>query len=285
MPIIESETKIHTPNNLDILALKVWGKATSQPQRERVMEVGKDEIITFAKETLVRIRELEEASNTRLLERITIQDINDMTAIWCPSAPGTWFKPWKYDRYNKTSYTKWWDKDQILISITISDAIGRLRAGFSPVSNISRKSQNQATRLSPKIIYNGRPDENAAIREAIDQDGFRSYYLKNNIHLIDTGRGEKYNSLDQARSFRLPDRDAEHGDRIGIVIRPGQAVRMLHFLNQPKNHFPEGVSVKIFPVKTGVEGIPHHHVQEACGLLYYHFSSGDAAKNPYPYQF
>jgi len=264
------------------LALKVWQKAISQSQRPRLEEVGKDVVIPFVLRALDRMFALEEVAKTPLLDRITEEDIK-MNAIWCPSAPGTWQRPWKKDRYEKLPFTKWWDRDQIRASIKISRAIGRLRIGQPAKGQLSEELQEEALGSSPPIIYNGRLDENAALREVIESGTYESEFLKEQLYLIDTERAKAFNSLDQVRNFKLPERNIESGDNIGIVIRPGQATRMLHFLANPKNEFPEDVRVKIFPVATGVEGTPHHQILETCGLLYYRFSSGDAAEKPYPY--
>ncbi len=243
---------------VDFLSQKVWQLGISQPQRSRLKDIGYETLYPFIAKSLERMHELEMAAEKPLLDQITKDDAT-MNAIWCLSAPGTWFKPWKEDRYKNIPYTKWWDRTQILASIAISQKLGC------------------------SIIYNGREDENAALRKAIEDGGYRSKVLKEKLYFIDTNMGAKFNSLEQVRNLRSPGRKLQAGDNIGIVTRPGQAVRMLHFLNEPRNGFPEGVRVKIFPVKTGIEGIFHHWIQETCGLLYYRFTTGDAAENPYPY--
>ncbi|OGM15471.1 hypothetical protein A2V56_00745 [Candidatus Woesebacteria bacterium RBG_19FT_COMBO_42_9] len=277
----------HTEKPADYytLSLKVWRKALSQSQRETLLEVGKEKVILFAQQVLKRMDDLEMATTEPLFERITQDDTEYINAIWCLAAPGTWLRPWKNDRYIKATYSAWWDRHQMIASMKISEAIGRRRANLSLIESLPEKSQKEVLRLSPPIVYNGRPDENDSLRKAINQGGYRTEFLRSKLHLIDTDRGELFNSLDQVRSIRLPDRKLESGDRIGIVVRPGQAVRLLHFMNNLNNGFPSGVKVKIFPVRTGQEGIPAHHIQETCGLLYYLFTTRDAAEEPYPYEY
>lgn len=243
---------------ISYLSQKVWQMAISQPQKTRLMEVGWESASPFISRTLEKMCELETAAEKPLLDRITEADAG-MNAIWCPAAPGTWLKPWKEDRYKNIPYTKWWDRTQMLESLKISQKLGC------------------------SIMYNGRPDENTALRKVIEDSGYRSKILKEKLYFIDTNMEDKFNLLEEVRNLRLPERNLQPGDNIGIVVRPGQAIRILHFLNETKNGFPEGVRVKIFPVKTGIEGIPHHWIQETCGLLYYRFTTGDAAENPYPY--
>ena len=268
----------------DLLSKKVWQKAISQPQKQTLMEVGEADVIPFIQKVLKQMHELEREAEKPLLERIGQEDAA-ISAIWCPSAPGTWSRPWKKDRYERIPYTKWWDRSQVIASIKLSIAIGRLKAGFPVSGRLSRESQKEALDLSPPIIYNGRPDENEALRHAIGQGGYQAELLQQLVHLIDTDRGNKYNSLDQVRSFSLPNEQVMPGDRIGIVIRPGQTVRLMHFFGNPANLFPQGVVVKLFTLGTGFEGLPHPHIQEACGILYYRFTTGDAAEEPYPYEY
>lgn len=250
--------KPESEHYIPYLSQKVWQMAISQPQKTRLMEVGWEDVSPFILRTLEKMRYLEMAAEKPLLDRITIEDTT-INAIWCPSAPGTWLKSWKEDRYKNVTYTKWWDRTQILASIAVSQKLGC------------------------QIIYNGREDENDALRKTIENGDYRAKILREKVYFIDTDMGGKFNSLEQVRNLRLPGRKLQDGDNIGIVARPGQAIRMLHFLNEPKNGFPEGVRVKIFPVETGVEGVPYHWIQETCGLLYYRFTTNDAAKNSYPY--
>jgi hypothetical protein len=250
---------------ITFLSQNVWRLAISQPQRNRLMEIGQEKILPFIQETLKRIQTLEKVAERPLFDRITDDDLN-IKAIWCPSAPGNWFNAWKKDRYEHVPYTKWWDRTQIIESLRTSQIIGNLRNDNGPM-----------------IIYNGRPDENNSLRKAIKYGGYRSKILEEKLYFIDTNMENKYNSLEQVRNLKLPERKLQPGDSLGIVVRPGQALRLLHFLNNSKNGFPENVRIKIFPVKTGSEGLPHHYILETCGLLYYRFTSGDAAENPYPY--
>lgn len=280
----QNNVEEYKEKHITYLTQKVWQKAISQPQGIRLKEIGKEIILPFAERALDQMVEFEEAAKIPLLERISYEDEN-INAIWCPSAPGTWNRPWKHDRYDHVPYTQWWDRDQISAAIKISLAIGRMRIGQMTKGKLSSELEKDAMEASPLVVYNGRPDENEALREAIRRGTYKSLFLSEKLHLIDTVKGERYNSLDQVRTFELPERKPVLGDSIGIVIRPGQAIRMLHFLANSNNGFPEGVRVKIFPVKTGTEGIPAHYISETCGLLYYRFTSGDAGETPYPYVF
>ncbi len=284
--MVENATEIKSEGSGNIFDIKdlsrrVWQRAISQPQGKRLKEVGREEVTLFAEQSLRRMFELEEAAETPLLDRVD-RDDTDMDAIWCLSAPGTFNKKWKYDRYAHTPYTQSWDRDRILASISISKAIGRLRLGISKTGKIATDMYSEILDASPPIVYNGRPDENKAIRDAKKSATQKNVFL-DEIFLIDTDKGEEYNSLDQVRSFRLPDRDLKEGDSIGVVIHPGQALRLLHFLEKEGNGFPENVRVKIFPLPTGTDGNPHNHILETCGLLYYRFTTGDASDVPYPY--
>lgn len=252
--------------DFNLLSKKVYQLGISQPQGPKLKEIGYEVLYPLITASLENMHNLELAAQKPLAERITKEDL-DIDALWSPSAPGNWLKPWKNDRYEHAPFTKWWDRTQIIESIRISQALGCLREDNGP-----------------KIVYNGRTeDENNPLRQAIHEGGYLSKVLKEKIHFIDTKAGEQFNSLEQVKNFELPNRKLQFGDNIGIVIRPGQAERLAYFLSNPKNGFPEGVRVKIFPVKTGPEGLPRHHIQETCGLLYYRFTSGDAAETSYPY--
>ncbi len=265
METIRFADTLYNPN-FDLLSKKVYQLGISQSQGPRLREIGYQSLKPFILKSLERMHDLEVATEKPLVERITEEDL-EINALWCPSAPGNWLKPWKKDRYERAPFTKWWDRTQMIESVRISQTLGYLRGDSGP-----------------KIVYNGRTeDENNPLRQAIHNGGYLSKVLKEKIHFIDTKAGEQFNSLEQVRNFELPSRKLQSGDNIGIVIRPGQAERLAYFLNNPKNGFPEGVRVKMFPVKTGPEGLPRHHIQETCGLLYYRFTSGDAAETPYPY--
>lgn len=267
----------------DAWSLEVWQKAILQSQKDRLLEVGKETVIPFAQQTLRRMYELEITARTPLLDRITKIDVEKMEAIWCLAAPGTFYQAQKDDRYREVPYAKWWDRQQIISAVGIAGIIGRLRAGFRAVEKLDQKELPQAYYNSPIIIYNGRPDENASLRKAVEKGKLPQRFPGSKVQIIDTDQGDRFNLLGQVRNFKMSDDNPP--ERLGIVIRPAQALRLLLFMNNPNNGFPSGVPVKIFPVRTSKEGIPNHYIQETCGILYYRFTTGDAAEVPYPYEY
>lgn len=290
-----SEQKEAKPLNLEITTEfvlnnikqteKWWGQIEDLLSSDKRVHV-----ISFIEGVLNLYKELEQAAQNPDLKKISSEDADLVKAIWVISAPGTYFKGRKDDRYENKEWALWADRQRINYAFGIGRRIAEIKMGKDFKGNLPVELETMAE-AAPLLVYNGRPDENAALIEAVKTPWLRIPeglgYPKEKVLIINPlieNFDNRYNLLDQIRSFHFPiGFKLNSEDLIGIVAHAPQVVRFLYALNEagviPTN------KVKIFPLPTPQSGIPGYPIQEIRGLTYYRFiaTPPSASNTPYPY--
>lgn len=244
----------------------------------------------FIRDAIGVYKELEEAAlNPEAHFLKTADEAAKIKALWVISAPGTYFKPRKEDRYKNKKWSQWNDRQRINYSFEIGRKLAEVKSGHS-ISRNRVEAEREINTQGPLVVYNGTPEEDNAILEAVKTPWLRipegeayprdKVFVINPIDAID-------NTVDQIQSFRLPkELKIESGDEIGLVIHTPQAVRFLYILNNFKSVIPEGVRLRVFPLPTPPSGMPEYPLQELRGMTYYRFVVNPpiAADSPFPYK-
>lgn len=272
-----SSHEVSGSNSLHPLSEQTLETALAQKQGPRLKEIGVARLLPFISACLKRMEEIEQATKESFAKKLTSDDLNSTDAIWVLSAPGTYFQAFKEDRYKDLKWTQWWDRKRLNTGSAIARLIAEHRTARK-LKDEPRELWRDILMHAAPLIYNGRSDENAAVKKALQLEHVA--FPQEKVFIIDD---KIDNLLDQVKSFRLPNRLLQEGDKLIIVSHTGQALRLMHMLAKHKEQFPDGVNVKIIPLPTPKEGLPQYHIQETCGILYYVFSSGDAVEEPYPY--
>lgn len=207
------------------------------------------------------------AQNPHLPE--TKEEAEKIKALWVISAPGTYFQARKNDRYKDKPWALWNDRQRINYAFKIG------------------RKMEALTQMLPLIVYSGRPDEAAAISEAVRTPWLRIpqglEYPRDKVFLINPSLID--NAIDQIKTFRLPPAlEIGPGDEIGLVIHAPQAVRFLYALACFKDIVPKGVSIRAFLLPTPKGGFPEYPLQELRGTVANRFiaSPAFAPEQPYP---
>lgn len=211
------------------------------------------------------------AKNPRLPQ--TKEEAEKIKALWVISAPGTYFQAEKADRYRGKKWSLWNDRQRINYAFKLGRQIAEIKLGH-PVSKNWNETEKEITDQGPMIIYNGTPQEDAAISEAVNTPWLRipqgleypktKVYVINPMHPID-------NTSDQIRTFRLsPSIKINNGDEIGLILHAPQSMRFLHTLNL-FNMLPVGINLRVFPLGTSPGGYPDYPLQELRGMVNYRF--------------
>lgn len=217
----------------------------------------------------------------------TKQDAEKLKALWVISAPGTYFKARKQDRYSDKPWAMWNDRRRINHAFGIARRVTELVSGEQLTGNWGREKE-LILEHGPLAVYNGTPLENADLAQAVATPWLRIprslAYPKEKVCIINPF-DRIDNVVDQVKSFRLPeDFKISEGDEIGIVIHAPQAPRLLHTLNKFSRVFPTGVRARIFPLPNPDRS--EYPRQELRGLVYYRFIADPplASGLPYPYK-
>lgn len=237
--------------------------------------------------------EIEESAKDGNSQSISINQADKIKAIWVPSAPGTYFQRNKNDRYKDKKWAWWADRKRTHFAIEKAREIAEIRAGREIKGNNPAELELLGE-YGPVIIYNGRPDENIALAEAVRVPWLRMPknlgYPENRVSIISPVNyprfnNRDYNLLDQAKTLRLPyDLEINPGDEVAIVAHAAQTVRTLYVLgNQPV--IPEGTLARIMALPTPSEGMPEYPIQELRGVTYYRFIQNPPAIGNKPYTY
>lgn len=238
-------------------------------------------------------QEIEESAEQSGSKTISTSQADRIKAIWVPSAPGTYFQRNKNDRYKDKKWAWWADRKRTHFAIEKAREIAEIRAGRAIKGNNPAELELLGE-YGPVIIYNGRPDENIALADAVKVPWLRMPknlgYPENRVSIIspiDYPRfnNKDYNLLDQAKTLRLPyDLEINPDDEVAIVAHAAQTVRTLYVLGN-QAVFPEGTLARIMALPTPSEGMPEYPIQELRGVTYYRFIANPIAigDNPHPY--
>lgn len=279
------------PLNVDLIMqsikqTEVWWKALQE-----VMQGDKEGVISFIEDALRLYEEIEEAAlNPEPHLPITPEDASKIKALWVISAPGTYFKASKKDRYEDKPWAAWNDRQRVNYALHLGRKLAEVRLGHK-LSESWSELEREIKEEGPMIIYSGRPDEAKALFEAAQVPWLRFpqglSYPKDSISIIEPEPDHIDNLLDQIRTFQLPEgMRINKEDEIGVAIHAPQAVRLLYSLNNSRGGLTEKATLRIFPLPTPKEGIPEYPLQEIRGLINYRFIADppNSADTPYPYR-
>lgn len=206
------------------------------------------------------------------------EDASKIKALWVISAPGTYFKASKEDRYKDKPWAAWNDRQRVNKALHLGRRLAEVKLGH-PLSDKWAQQERELGSEGPLVIYSGRPDEKEALLEAAVVPWLRfpqdSVYPRDKIFVVNP-KPPIDNLLDQIRTFRLPPGlEINSGDEIGVIIHAPQAVRLLYNLSNSLGGISERATIRIFPLPTPKIGIPEYPIQEIRGIVY-----GSYIKNP-----
>jgi len=202
------------------------------------------------KTALLEIEELERVAliNTEIKGNISV--------LWVFSGPGTYDDAFINDRYPDYSWTKGMDRVRVDYAVKLAQ---------------------MADCGSPIIIYNGSDLQNSVLREAVKRKEIK--ILSEKIMIV----GENINNtVDQIKTFILPESLHKSGHEIGLISHAPHLMRIVHILNKYKT-IPQNMTVRLFPIATPKEGKGDYAITEIKALLYYIFLGKNAGSIAYPY--
>lgn len=270
--LVTSESVLKSIENAEI-----WWR-----ELKDIMSSGRaQEINDFVSRAITLYENLERLANNPLSQLPkTPEEAQQIKALWIISAPGTYFEGRKNDRYKDKQWALWADRQRINYAFGVARKIAEVKSGRKIEGNLPAEME-ALTQYAPLVVYNGRPDENAALTEAVDVPWLRIPeglgYPKDQVYIINPltnprFNNEQYSLLDQISSFHLPRNfKLDDEDIIGVIAHAPQAVRLLYSLNASPEAFPAGVKVKVLPLPTPKSGIPEYPIQEIRGTIYNHF--------------
>lgn len=245
------------------------------PPLERI---GKPKLTTLISLTLDEINELEEAALHPNLPK-TADEASRIKAIWVFSGPGTYDQPFKNDRYKDKPWARFMDRIRLnraawLMRKLTEEILGNTLDGIRNPEIVRQAFLENG----PFLIYNGRHDENDAVRDVLTRPGI--VIPKEKVHFIDARID---NTFDQVKTFSLPPGlTLKSGENIALVSHAPHLMRLLHIINKVKP-FLEGAKVQLFPIASPSDGRQEYAEMEIRGLLYATFISGEAEETPCPY--
>ncbi len=250
-------------------------------------EVPAEEMRSLIGTVLSEMEELEAAADPKnALAAITPEIANSITALWDFSGPGTYDDPVKEDRYKDKSWARGMDRARLNYAAWLVRKITEMRdpgiAQKGPIDEAAERSNRarQSIReVGPTLIYNGTSEENAVVVDVLTREGI--IIPSEKAHVM--GEGIK-NTVDQIKTFSLPENLHEPGKEIGLISHAPHLIRVAHMLNRYQS-IPPDMDIRFFPIKTPEDGREEYTAMEIRGILYYIYLSKnhDAAKEPYPY--
>lgn len=269
--------------------LEPWSK-----QLKGLMAQDKEGITSFLDRAVATYQEFEQTAQRPESHLISLEEAELIKAIWIISAPGTYFKRNKNDRYQDKEWAWWTDRRRINYAFEIGRQLAEIKAGRKIEGNTPADLE-LLKEFGPLLIYNGRPDENNDIAEAVKTPWLKIPeglgYPQDKVYIIypftKRFNNKDYNLLDQIQTFHLPGNiQTNPGDEIGIVAHAPQAVRVLYSLSGYDQAFPQGVTARMLILPTPKEGIPEYPTQELRAIIYYRFIASPPAvgDKPFPYK-
>ena len=276
------------------------------PTRDEVLEealrqkpdlfekVGKDRSLSFIDGALSRISEFDHTASRRDVNLPkTKEEAEKLKAIIVFSAPGTYLKASKEDRYKGWPWSMWMDKRRIDYAAWLVRRITEIRIG-ERLTNSPDLSKS-ISEHGPYLLYSGREDERKDILEALSSPS--TQFPRSKVILLE---GNIDNTIDQVEQLYIPPEvDIRREDSVGLVLHSPQMLRMLHNMGAvldanreavlknssvPFPNFPFSESsprIKPFPI---VSPDKQNVTLEICGIIHYAFyaSPPKASKEPYP---
>ena len=260
---------------------KIYGAALAEhAQFREIPESNIKEVILTA---LEEIEKLEKAANPKnTLAALTPEVAKKISTLWVFSGPGTYDDPIKEDRYKKYLWAKGMDRTRLSYTAWLARKISETVSGetlHGPINEIPERIQKDKKLIaenSPTILYNGTELENSVVKDVLTREGI--IIPPEKIRIIGEGIDS---TVDQVKTFKLPEELHRPGGEIGLVSYAPHLMRIIHMLSQ-YNSLPEDMTVRLFPIATPREGKEEYSTLEIKGLLYYVFLGKNAQVVAYP---
>jgi hypothetical protein len=199
-------------------------------------------------------------------------------AVWVFSGPGTYDEPLSP---GEKDYMCWMDRQRILSGITIVRRITAKRAK----KKLNQIRREDVRRLGPLFIYNGTPEENNSLQNALKRPLFPLPAEK--VVIVKSIRKDKKglpitNTLEQVESFpkELIGKGKPISHAIAIVSHAFHFPRILRYLEEHRI-LPAEIKVYAIPLKTATKAMRHYKKAEIEKVWKY-FKKGDLAFEPFP---
>lgn len=193
--------------------------------------------------------------------------------VWILSGPGNFFKPLD----DEEKYMQWMDRHRILYGILLARAITAKRCKKETKDLLQKDIQDNG----PLIIYNGIPDENAALRKALNKS-LVSYPLEKVIIIDKVIDGKKKRNIihtkDQILSFPLELLKKEKTNTIAIISHIQHFPRIMRYLRMYKI-FPDTLQVEIYGLKPPKE-MNKEFSEEEANKVWDYYKKGDLSWRP-----
>ena len=247
---------------------------------KEIPELQIKEVISTA---LEEIDVLEAAADKELaLTSLTPEIARNISALWIFSGPGTYDEPVKEDRYKQYAWAKGMDRARLSYGAWLARKISEQVSGetlHGPVEDATQRIQDAKEMIAahgPTILYNGTELENSVVKDVLMRDGI--VIPSEKVRVLGEGIS---NTVDQIRSFALPEELHWQGGDIGIISHAPHLMRILHMLNRYQP-LPKDMAVRLFPLASPKEGREEYAEMEIKGLLYYLYLGKNATEESYP---
>jgi len=258
-------------------------------QNQSVATLPADEVKSYLEEILSEIDRLEEAGRSDPgLRGLSSELAGSIGAIWVLSGPGTYYEPILAENvgYAEYKWTHGMDRARLNYTARLARKVTEGATGIvhtatpSTIEHQTQKTKQTIADFGPHIIYNGAPLGNAAVREVLSKE--HTVVPESKVSVL--GEDIK-NTIDQMKTFRLPDGALDGGKKIAVVAHAPQLSRVVRMVNRYRP-FPEGTKIVLFPLATPGGGGETYAAREASALVYYTYLSPDrdATREPYPYK-
>ncbi len=256
-------------------------------EHKELKELPEAELRTVIRGALEEIDRLERAANPREVKSAMTPEIaENLSALWVFSGPGTYDSAKKNDRYQTYPWAEWMDRDRLSYAGWLARISAELVAeGENPRGPIGEADKRKAEARKaigehgPIIIYNGTAEENEVARSVPKREGI----IVPEEKVVVAGGGIA-KTVDQIKTFALPENLHRPGGEIGLVSHAPHLMRVLHMLKRYEP-LPKDMKVRLFPIASPIEGKEEYVTLEVKGLLYYIYLSAehDADKETYPH--
>lgn len=260
---------------------RIYGAAVEEhSQFKKIPESDIKEVIETA---LEEIEKLENAGNpTDVLAALPLEVAKKISALWVFSGPGTYDDPIKDDRYKNYTWARGMDKERLSYAAWLARKISETVSGETlrgPINGIPERIQKARKMIAengPTILYNGTELENSVVRDVLTRKGI--VIPPEKVRIIGEGIN---NTVDQVKTFKLPEELHRSGGEIGIISHAPHLMRIIHILSQYQS-LPKDMIVRLFPISSSAEGREEYAETEIRALLYYVFLGKNAQAIAYP---
>lgn len=280
----ENKEHIYPEGNQGIGA--VYEKLMSQqPELKEIPEESAKNFISQLTGEINLLEELGERSKRTI--DLSDEEGKKIAALWVFSGSGAYDGRIPQEgSYVKYPWTWSLDRERLNYAARIIRRIAEISSGESvgktTLGNIKKQKEETRSKISdhgPYLIYNGTDIQNAVARDFLEKG--ESIIPEERVKIL--GNGLK-NTLDQIKTFHLPEGINIKGKEIAIISHAPHLARVLHMMKRYQSLPPE-VKLRAFPLPTPKDIKEEYEEMEIRGLLYYTYLSKDhdSSETPFPY--